>query len=348
MLRSSCRLFQVLGTVSLLAVCVVTGWAQSGASQTDAQPSSVSRQFKATFIVHEADLQKPATVIAYGDMRFTDPTALPAENVNARRALGARVAEEKPDAVLLNGDLTMRGGNQADYGVYRTETQAWHDVHLRIFPVLGNHEFAGCEVRQCLRNWWEAFPALKAHRWYSVELGTKLFVIGLDSNDSLLPGSPQHRWLETQIASLPKSFQFVFITLHHEPVGDVQKGADDNPRPNEMALADLLKNESPKSHAKFVVIAGHIHNYERFERDGVAYLVSGGGGAPQQTIERNPTDLFRENSYPNFHYVKFEYDRDSLKATMFRLADPAAPAWEVKDTFNVEAKTKPIAETQKP
>jgi hypothetical protein len=333
-----CRLSQGLGTMSLFAMCAVTAWSQSGQLQTDAARSAISHPFKSTFTIPEANLQNPITIIAYGDMRFTDPAALPAENVKARRALVARVAQEKPDAVLLNGDLTMRGGNQADYDIYHAETQAWRDAHLRIFPVLGNHEFAGCEVRQCLQNWWKAFPALKAHRWYSVQLGTKIFVIGLDSNDSLLPGSPQHRWLEAQIASLPKSFQFVFITLHHEPVGDIQKGADDNPRPNEMALADLLKNESPKSHAKFIVIAGHIHNYERFEQDGVAYLVSGGGGAPQQTIERNPTDLFRENSYPNFHYVKFEYDRDTVKAAMYRLADPAAPAWEVKDTFKVEAK----------
>src|SRR5258708_3775214 len=336
MLRRPGKVLRVLGTAISLLLCAIGSPGQSNSSQKNTQRPVQTSKPHLTFIVHEADLQKPATIIAYGDMRFTDPAALPAENVNARRALVARVAEEKPDAVLLNGDLTMRGGNQADYGVYRTETQAWRDAHLRIFPVLGNHEFAGCEVRQCLRNWWEAFPALKAHRWYSLELGTKLFVIGLDSNDSLLPGSPQHRWLETQIASLPKSFQFVFITLHHEPFGDVQKGADDNPRPNEMALADLLKNESPKSHAKFVVIAGHIHNYERFERDGVAYLVSGGGGAPQQTIERNPTDLYKDNSYPNFHYVKFEYDRDTLKATMCRLADPAGPTWEVKDTFKVE------------
>jgi len=322
------------------------GLARTGESQKDAQRLVQSNQSKPTFVVREADLQNPATVIAYGDMRFTDPSALPAANVTARRALVARVAQERPDAILLNGDLPMHGGDRSDYRTYKTETQAWRDAHLRIFPVLGNHEFAGCEIRQCLQNWWQTFPELKTHRWYSVQLGTKLFVIGLDSNDSLLPGSAQHRWLETQIAALPKSFQFVLITLHHEPVGDIQVGADDNPRPNEMALADLLKSESLKSNARFVVIAGHIHNYERFEQDGVAYLVSGGGGAPQQTIERNPTDLYRDNSFPNFHYVKFEFRRDMLNATMYRLADPAGPVWEAKDSFKVKA--KPVPELHKP
>jgi hypothetical protein len=40
------------------------------------------------------------------------------------------------------------------------------------------------------------------------------------------------------------------------------------------------------SRARFVVSAGHIHNYERLERDGVVYLVSGGGGAAPYEIDR--------------------------------------------------------------
>jgi hypothetical protein len=46
--------------------------------------------------------------------------------------------------------------------------------------------------------------------------------------------------------------------------------------------------------------------------------------------------------------VKFEYDRNTLNATMYRLADPAGPSWEATDPFEVEAKTKPIPEANKP
>ena len=337
MRRSLRGLLQLFITVNLFAMCAVVGLAQSSPSQTDAQTSVQSRQPGPTFVVRESDLQKPTTVIAYGDMRFTDPSNVKVTNTPARRALVARVAQEKPDAVLLNGDLTMHGGDQADYAIYQTETQAWRDAHLRIFPALGNHEFANCEVPQCLQNWWSTFPELKNRRWYSVQLGTKLYIITLDSNDSLLQDSDQHRWLEAQIASLPKNVGFVFITMHHEPVGDIQVGADDNPRPNEMAVVDLLKKEKLKSKAKFVVVAGHIHNYERFEQDGVVYLVSGGGGAPPQTIARTPTDLYQDNSFPNFHYVKFVLNGDTLDATMYRLADTSGPVWEPKDTFKVGA-----------
>ena len=348
MRRSLRGLLRVFNTVNLYVVCAVMGLAQSSASQTDTQRSVQSNQPGPTFVVREIDLQKPTTVIAYGDMRFTDPTNVKATNTPARRALVARVAQERPDAVLLNGDLTMHGGDQADYAIYQTETQAWRDAHLRVFPALGNHEFANCEIRQCLQNWWRTFPELKDRRWYSVQLGTKLYVIALDSNDSLLPGSQQHRWLEAQIASLPKNFEFVFITMHHEPVGDIQMGADDNPRPNEMAVVDLLNKEKLKSKAKFVVVAGHIHNYERFQQDGVVYLVSGGGGAPQQTVERTPTDLYQDHSFPNFHYVKFVFNGDTVDATMYRLADSSGSVWEAKDTFKVETNRTGSPKSTKP
>src|SRR6202035_2961975 len=69
----------------------------------------------ATFQVVDRDLHRPVTIIAYGDMRFTDPNNITATNPIVRQALVARVAEENPDAVLLNGDVPWRGGDEADY-----------------------------------------------------------------------------------------------------------------------------------------------------------------------------------------------------------------------------------------
>jgi acid phosphatase type 7 len=172
-----------------------------------------------TFAINDEDLHSPLTLVAYGDMRFTDPTNVTATNPSVRRALVQRVAEEKPDAILLNGDVPWHGGNPKDYEVYRAETQVWQDANLRVFPALGNHEFANCEVPQCLANWWAAFPKLKGRRWYSARLGSKIWIIALDSDDSLLPASDQRRWLESQIASLPHEIEFVLITMHHPPSG---------------------------------------------------------------------------------------------------------------------------------
>lgn len=340
MRRVGWRIVQALGAVGLTVVAAVMGLGQSSQSKVDVTPAAASAPSGPTFSVPEHDLRKPVTVIAYGDMRFTDPSNVTATNPSVRRALVARIAQEQPDALLLNGDVPWHGGEKADYSVYQTETQAWRDAHLRVFPALGNHEFARCQPQQCLENWWGAFPEFKGHRWYSVQLGMKLYAIALDSDDSLLPDSAQCRWLEAQLAHLPQDVEFVLVAMHHPPVADIQTkfDVDHNPRPNEIALASFLKRAALTSKAKFVVIAGHIHNYERFDQDGVMYFVSGGGGAVQYPVERTPGDLYQDPSFPNYHYLKFVLAGDLLKGTMYRLANPGASAWEVKDTFEIRAK----------
>jgi len=294
------------------------------------------------FVTPESALHHPVTVIAYGDMRFTDRSNVTATSPAARDALVARIAEEKPDAILLSGDIPWHGGTVADYAQYRAETAIWHTKNLRVYPALGNHEFSQCPVAQCLQNWWVAFPELANRRWYSAQLGNKFYLFALDSDTSLLPGSEQRKWFEAQVAALPSTVRFVLITMHHPPVADIQTRyeVDHNPRPNEISLRDYLSSIAPTSRARFIVAAGHIHNYERFSLDGVTYFVSGGGGAQPYMVDRTPPDLYQDTAFPNYHYIKFVLEGDVLKGAMFRLADPAAatPKWEVKDTFAISAK----------
>jgi len=290
------------------------------------------------FAVSDANLSRPLKIIVYGDMRFTDPRETQATNPKVRRWLVDKIAAEKPDAVLLSGDVPWHGGDSHDYDVYRSETQVWRDAHLLVYPALGNHEFHGTE-RVCLENWWNAFPELRGFRWYSVELGSSVYILSLDSNSSLLPDSPQIAWLKEQLAHLPATVQFVFFNLHHPPVVDFQVNGDasHNGRPNEKVLAEFLAQAPEKQRARFIVAAGHIHNYERFYQDGIVYLVSGGGGARPYPIVRTPADLYQDTAFPNYHYLEFVRDRDGLAATMVRVADPgaASPSWQEKDHFEV-------------
>ena len=55
----------------------------------------------ATFSVPDADLPEPLVLIAYGDMRFTDPKEIHASNPVVRQALAARVAAESPAAIFI-------------------------------------------------------------------------------------------------------------------------------------------------------------------------------------------------------------------------------------------------------
>jgi 3',5'-cyclic AMP phosphodiesterase CpdA len=195
------------------------------------------------------------TVIAYGDTRFTDPANRTATNPEARRALVARIAEEKPDAILVSGDLPWHGGTVGDYDVFRAETEVWRTHGRRILPALGNHEFAQCEPAACLEHWWAAFPELHGKRWYATSVGSTVRVLSLDSTSSLLAGSEQRLWLERELADLHESVQFVLISLHHPPVADIQTRLriDHNPRPNEIALAEFLREAARTSRARFLV-----------------------------------------------------------------------------------------------
>jgi hypothetical protein len=295
----------------------------------------------ATFSIPQSELHEPLTLVAYGDMRFTDPSNTTATNPVARRALIDRIAAEHPDALFLNGDVPYIGGNPADYAQFHLESSPWRDAGLRVYPALGNHEFKQCAEQVCLENWWAEFPQLQRRRWYSVQLGDRLRAIALDTDAPLVPGSEQMNWLAAQLAALPPPVRFVLIWMHHPVVSD-GGGADshDDPRPNEIALRDFLKNAVPASAAQFLVVSAHIHNYERFSRDGIAYLVSGGGGAKPTPVTRGPDDLYQDNDFPNFHYLKLVLEGNRLSGTMFRLDDPAASMahWSVKDRFDLIGK----------
>jgi hypothetical protein len=292
-----------------------------------------------TFSVPDSDLPDPLVFIAYGDTRFTTPSETAASSPAVRQALIAKIAAESPAAIFINGDLPWHG-IAADYEVYRSETRAWRKKHLRVYPALGNHEFSACLESICLDRWWDTFPELRGSRWYSVALGAKVVGIALDSDAPLVPGSEQRTWLEAQVASLDPAVRVVLIVIHHPPVAGVQtvKLVDHNPRQNEQSLAAYLQNAAAHSAARFVVSAGHIHNYERFAQDGVMYLVSGGGGATPYDVDHLGTDLYQNTDFPNYHYVRFELRAATLRGEMIRLEDSASlkPAhWKISDRFEI-------------
>ena len=295
-----------------------------------------------TFQVPDNQLPDPLMLITYGDQRFTDPANTTQTDPRIRQWLVKQIAAERPAAVIMNGDVPLAGDVANDYAVFQAETKVWRDLKLRVFPALGNHEMRASDQQKDLENWWNAFPELRNRRWYSAQLGSRLYLLELDSDTSLLPGSDQSNWIEKQLDGLPASIDFVIVSLHHPPVADVQQHieVDHNPRPNEIAFRDYLSKVAKTSHASFLVSAGHIHNYERSVVDGVTYLVSGGGGAPPYFVERTSQDLYKSILFPNYHYVKLTVEKDRLHAAMLRVANPEAETLsvELKDSFDIAAK----------
>jgi hypothetical protein len=280
----------------------------------------------------------PLTFVVYGDTRFTMNDK--AANATARRALVEKISLEHPAAVLIGGDLVYEGSNPTDYEVFRNETAKWAEEKITVFPVLGNHEFKGCgeDASPCLENWWGTFGSLRPYRWYSVTIGSSLRALILDSDAALKKGSEQRTWFEQQIrdANTDPNIKFILIMLHYPPVRDpfYPRGRD------EKEIYRYLSWRVKSLRPQVIVVGSHVHNYERYYRNGVTYLVSGGGGAPPVLAARRFGEQSKLHTSVNFHYVRFVLDGDQLSGTMVRYDAnfPVGSPWTEPDHFEIIAK----------
>jgi hypothetical protein len=293
-----------------------------------------------TFTVSDLPTGRPLRIVVYGDMRFTSPGNTSDTHPGVRKWLAQKVGEEKPDILLLTGDMPFHGSDPADWKVYQEETSAWTREKLRVYPTIGNHEGLP-DPRSGLKNYFAAYPQLEQHSWYSVEMGN-IYLITLDSSTFLNRGWEQRRWLEAQLAHLPASVDFVFFLFHLPMISDLQTAFMLGiPDPATLDLRHSLEARAAASHAKFVVFNGHIHNYERFELNGITHVITGGGGArPYPIFIRGDQDLYRAGTYPNFNYVVISLAGKHAEAKMYRVVDPDAvpKSVELKDSFVLDAK----------
>jgi hypothetical protein len=120
-----------------------------------------------------------------------------------------------------------------------------------------------------------------------------------------------------------------------------------------LALRNVLEDRLDKIHAKVIVFNGHIHNYERFERRGVEYVITGGGGAePYPLLFRGHSDLYQDSGFPVYHYLTIDVSNHQFHALMWKVKNPddATLSVEQKDEFTIQALTSqssPAGKTQR-
>jgi hypothetical protein len=278
----------------------------------------------------------PFHFVAYGDARFHDPKDTEAANPAVRQALVQAIAEVKPAFISFGGDVVYNGNDTNDWKVWDSETTVWRDNKIPVYPALGNHDLHGDE-KVALANYFQRFPDLKNSRYYSVRAADTLVLV-LDSALDETSG-PQGQWLKRELDTLPEGVDFVFIVLHHPPYtsssDDKKFGGGHSSRSPEHELAEMLESRQQHTSARFVVLSGHVHNYERHEHGGVNYFVLGGAGAHAYPIERAPSDPFQSKEI-NYHYLRVDVDRHHLKFTMNRLDLSSGKAvWTQPDSLEV-------------
>jgi Icc-related predicted phosphoesterase len=300
--------------------------------------SSVSASLAQTRPVElQPQITLPFRFVAYGDTRFTDLKNTDASNPVVRQTLVQAIADAKPAFISIGGDIAYRGDDVNDWKTWDKETAVWREDKIPVYPALGNHDLYG-DQKIALANYFQRFPDLRSNRYYSVRAANTLLFM-LDSSLDETSGD-QGQWLAHELDHLPSDVDFVCLVLHHPPYTDSSDqlfGGGHSARPAEQALARMLQGWQAHTRARFVMIAGHVHNYERYEHGGVTYFVSGGGGAHPYLVPRKAGDPLLGKAV-NYHYLLVEVDRGKMKITMERLEmAEGKPVWTTPDSVEIAA-----------
>ena len=222
------------------------------------------------------------------------------------------VLERKPDFLINLGDMIPHP--------HEREWQAFFEIskqmNLPFFPAVGNHDVGtttrGVEIYR------KQFSLPAGKTYYAFRAGKILFVI-LDSEEG--KGriiKEQRTWLEDTLSSSQETFKFVFI---HRPLF-----LPKNSLKTGHAL-DKYPLERDDLHQLFIktkvnaVFTADDHRYDRREKDGILYLISGGGGAP--------LTAFKESG-GYFHYVWISVHKEKVEGEVVDLEG------QVQDRFVIE------------
>jgi len=251
-----------------------------------------------------------------GRGRFKTPPAGPGSfqfvafgDTRSRHEVHKKVVEAvikaAPDFVLHTGDLVANGEDTAQWPVFFSiEKELLNKTVFR--PVPGNHERGS-------RLYYDAFD--QRMPYYSFDWGAAHFTMLNTDIGNVAPSQPlreafwseQLRWLEADLIAAQKA-ALRFAAMHHPMITAVKSRQRPNPAHEQlMALFEKYKVH--------VVFAGHDHNYQHHFKNGVHYVVTGGGGAPLYPVDAPvPGITQKAESVENFVRVRVEGDKATLEA----------------------------------
>jgi acid phosphatase type 7 len=180
-------------------------------------------------------------------------------------------------AVLTVGDNQYNDGTLSAYNT--VFDPSWGRVKAIMKPVPGNHEY-NIPGASGYYAYFGALAGDPTKGYYSYNIGS-WHLVALNSNCLAVggcgAGSPQEQWLRADLASNPATCTLAY--WHHP------RFSSGSTHGSNTATADLWKALS--DHGAEVILAGHVHNYERFapqtstgvsDPNGIRQFIVGTGG----------------------------------------------------------------------
>jgi predicted MPP superfamily phosphohydrolase len=208
------------------------------------------------------------SIVIYGDCRSGD---------DIHRQIVADALKIEPKAVFNTGDLVNDGSSASEWAIFDNITSELRQV-APYYPALGNHDLPP-------QLFFADFHLPNNERWYSVDIDSLHFIV-LDTTSDISQGSEQYMWLEADLQSA--SQDFVVVVTHYPLLSTGQHGGSSD-------IDQILKPLFEEYHVD-IVFSGHDHDYERSSRNGIYYIVTGGGGADlySQATTSKYSQVFKE------------------------------------------------------
>ncbi len=133
-------------------------------------------------------------------------------------------------------------------------------------------------------------------RWYSYDWG-RIHFAALDTEADY---ATQAAWLDADLAASNAPWKILY--MHRPPYSSGLHGSD-------LGLRAAIAPVAERHHVQ-LVLAGHDHDYERMiPQNGVAYVVTGGGGRGTYSVGESSFTAFSESV---IHFVIVEVGVDEL------------------------------------
>jgi hypothetical protein len=258
--------------------------------------------------MHEASLTglKPSTCYAYGldvdasvKARFCTARN-PGDTVrflaigDTNPALGYSTRDVMTHTVNLGWDFTLHTGD-IEYYDSLVETYAyWFELMpplLRqgaFFPAIGNHDSddqsgePDDKFEQYTSRFWGDAGTDGGDEDFAYESGGVWF-LSFDTELPVTEGTEQYAWLKQELAKASASAGYRFsIVYFHRPF--MTCGDSDDHLDSLAALQPLFTQYRVP-----LVLAGHMHGYERFVTPTLTEIVTGGGGGALGDVNANST-----------------------------------------------------------